>query len=827
MQYRVADIVLDSASRLVRGPQGPLAVPRRVFDCLICLIEHRDRAVARDELILYVWNRHNVSDTQLAQTVLRARRLLCDDGSEQRLIRTVPGFGYHWIGPVCVEAGDADDGTADADAPAALPHEDGPIAVMVDPVVPMTEHVADGAAMTSVPMEAVATIDVRPIDVRSPEVTPLDVAAGVETASHRPTAAQRRPKRRWSLLAAAAAVILAVIACLRFGTAYLPTHASAAAESPRRIVVLPVDMDAEAAKEVAWARLGLMDLLATRLRAEGAVVPPSESVLAALAALSSRGVAELRPQALQADLLVKPKLVRLASGWEFSLEGRRANGTDLAVQERHPQVLPAVAAAGDALLVHLGRARHAPADAGDETVVRLRAALLGNELATVRDWLSTLPRAQREDREMRYLAAEVDYRAGRLDESRTALDALLRDETGADDAPFRGRVLAARGSLAMRQRDDAAAERDFAAAIAALAGHEGRDLGRAYMGRGGVALRQQRHDEAEADLTRARALLDTAGDDLGVARADVNLALLDRLQGHPLEALERLQSAAQRFGDHAAVNELSATLVSLVDLQCGLLRWNDALDTSESLLRLVPQLPDPQLRNRLRLARTDVLLGLGRLGDAAALLASLDVAAMTATADIAYRDVLAAELAFARGDAIESARLARGVLSVQGHDVRSRAALVLLALEQAIPMPETTARDDVDTLLLRGIAQIANPSGDAGATLRAALRRAAQSRDLREQRYVLQALNRVSGAGSADERLALAAPLTAATTRDFDTALLFAALHRARNDAGSWRGALDTASALAGERRVPAELAAARIGDEDTAPPKIVRASPR
>jgi DNA-binding winged helix-turn-helix (wHTH) protein/tetratricopeptide (TPR) repeat protein len=817
VQYRVADIVLDSASRLVRGPQGPLAVPRRVFDCLICLIEHRDRAVARDELILYVWNRHNVSDTQLAQTVLRARRLLCDDGSEQRLIRTVPGFGYHWIGPVCVEAGDADDGIANADALAELPHEDEPIAALVDPVVPMTEHVAEGAAMTRVPMEAAATL----------EVTPLDVAAGAQTALHRPTAAQRRPKRRWSLLAAAAAVILAVIACLHFGTAYLPTHASAAAESPRRIVVLPVDMDAETAKEVAWARLGLMDLLATRLRAEGAVVPPSESVLAALAALSSRGVADLRPQALQADLLVKPKLVRLASGWEFSLEGRRANGTDLAVQERHPQVLPAVAAAGDALLVHLGRARHVQAEAGDETVVRLRAALLGNELATVRDWLSTLPRAQREDREMRYLAAEVDYRAGRLDESRTALDALLRDESAAGDAPFRGRVLAARGSLAMRQRDDVAAERDFAAAIAALAGHEGRDLGRAYMGRGGVALRQQRHDEAEADLTRARALLDTAGDDLGVARADVNLALLDRLQGHPLEALERLQSAAQRFGDHAAVNELSATLVSLVDLQCGLLRWNDALETSASLLRLVPQLPDPQLRNRLRLARADVLLGLGRLGDAAALLASLDVAAMTATADIAYRDVLAAELALARGDAIESARLARGVLSVQGHDVRSRAALVLLVLEQTLPIPETSTKDDVDTLLLRGIAESAGLPNQAGTTLRAALRRAARSRDLREQRYVLQALSRVAGAGSADELFTLAAPLAVATTRDFDTALLFAGLHRARNDADGWRVALDTASALAGERRVPAELAAAHIGDEETAPPKIVRASPR
>lgn len=821
MQYRVADIVLDSASRLVRGPQGPLAVPRRVFDCLIFLIEHRDRAVARDELILYVWNRHNVSDTQLAQTVLRARRLLRDDGSEQRLIRTVPGFGYHWIGAVVVEADDdVNAATIDARSAEALEAASDVAVAEVTPAI-TTALVSDDAA------PATPTIDELPLGVTPvPDTVAPD---SVRIASPPPALVPRRFDRRWSLFAVTAAVILAMTLVVRFGAAYLPTHAAAATDTSRRIVVLPVDMDADAAKEVAWARLGLMDLLATRLRAEGAVVPPSESVLAALAALSSRGVADLRPQALQADLLLQPKLVRLASGWEFSLEGRRANGTDLAVQERHPQVLPAVAAAGDALLVHLGRARHASVEAGDETVVRLRAALLGNELATVRDWLSTLPRAQREGREMRYLAAEVDYRAGRLDESRVALDALLRDENGADDAPFRGRVLAARGSLAMRQRDDVAAERDFAAAIVALAGHEGRDLGRAHMGRGGVALRQQRYEEAEIDLTRARTLLDTAGDDLGVARADVNLALLDRRQGHPLEALERLHSAARRFGDHAAMNELSATLVSIADLQCGLLRWSDAQTTSESLLRLVPQLPDPQLRNRLRFARTEVLLGIGRLDEASALLASLDAAAVSSVADIAYRDVLAAELALARGDTVESARLARSVLAMHddAQEVRPRAALVLLALRQALPATEPATKDDLDGLLLRGIAQIAQDPRAAAETLRAALRRAAQSRDLREQRYVLQALSQVADAGSADERLALAAPLAAATTRDFDTALLFAGLHRARNDADGWRGALDTASALAGQRRLPTELAAARIGGEEASPPKIVRASPR
>lgn len=75
-------------------------MPRRVFDCLAYLIEHRTRAVGRDELIQRVWHRSKVSDNQLAQTVLAARQLLDDDGVQQRSIRTVPGFGYHIMGPV-------------------------------------------------------------------------------------------------------------------------------------------------------------------------------------------------------------------------------------------------------------------------------------------------------------------------------------------------------------------------------------------------------------------------------------------------------------------------------------------------------------------------------------------------------------------------------------------------------------------------------------------------------------------------------------------------------------------------------------------------------
>lgn len=94
--------------RLAVGPREMsrggrmLAVPSRVFDCLVYLVEHRDRAIGRDELVAAVWGRIDVSDAQLGQIVLRARRVVGDDGHGQRFIRTMPKFGYRWTAPVDV-----------------------------------------------------------------------------------------------------------------------------------------------------------------------------------------------------------------------------------------------------------------------------------------------------------------------------------------------------------------------------------------------------------------------------------------------------------------------------------------------------------------------------------------------------------------------------------------------------------------------------------------------------------------------------------------------------------------------------------------------------
>ncbi|MCC6597124.1 MAG: winged helix-turn-helix domain-containing protein, partial [Rhodanobacteraceae bacterium] len=100
MQYRFGSFQVNPGARLLQRESVQLNVSRKVFDCLVYLIEHRDRALGRDELARALWKHDSVSDNQLAQVVAAVRRLVDDDGTQQQLVRTVPGFGYHWIGAV-------------------------------------------------------------------------------------------------------------------------------------------------------------------------------------------------------------------------------------------------------------------------------------------------------------------------------------------------------------------------------------------------------------------------------------------------------------------------------------------------------------------------------------------------------------------------------------------------------------------------------------------------------------------------------------------------------------------------------------------------------
>lgn len=112
MKYHWGEWSLDRDAGLLKRQGRPVDASRKVMECIGHLIGHRDRVVGYDELIRKVWGHDNVSNHQLSQVILSARRLLGDDGQNQRLIRTASGLGYQWVGML-------DDAPAAPSAPAS------------------------------------------------------------------------------------------------------------------------------------------------------------------------------------------------------------------------------------------------------------------------------------------------------------------------------------------------------------------------------------------------------------------------------------------------------------------------------------------------------------------------------------------------------------------------------------------------------------------------------------------------------------------------------------------------------------------------------------
>ena len=127
MQYRVGDYVLDLRTFELRKNDRRVPAEPQVLAVLFLLVENRDRLVSKDELVATVWNGRAVSDSAISSRIKTARHLLGDDGEAQRLIRTVHGKGFRFVGPVAacdIEATpDESDRTSAKPTIAVLPFE--------------------------------------------------------------------------------------------------------------------------------------------------------------------------------------------------------------------------------------------------------------------------------------------------------------------------------------------------------------------------------------------------------------------------------------------------------------------------------------------------------------------------------------------------------------------------------------------------------------------------------------------------------------------------------------------------------------------------------
>jgi DNA-binding winged helix-turn-helix (wHTH) protein len=99
-RYRFAAVTLDASARRLEVDGEARHLEPKAFDLLLLLIEARQRAVSKDELLDRIWPGRVVVEGALKRSIGLIRQALDDDPKAPRFIRTVHGVGYQFVGEV-------------------------------------------------------------------------------------------------------------------------------------------------------------------------------------------------------------------------------------------------------------------------------------------------------------------------------------------------------------------------------------------------------------------------------------------------------------------------------------------------------------------------------------------------------------------------------------------------------------------------------------------------------------------------------------------------------------------------------------------------------
>lgn len=781
-QYRFGEFLLDPAARELRRRDEPLTTSPKVFDCIAYLIEHRERAVGRDELIAAVWGRTGVADVQLSYLMRKVRHTLGDSGDGQNVIRTIPRFGFRWL----------------AHIDSSLP--------------------SDNA------------------DMPAPDIAKPLPAEANEQALPR----ARRHIAAWISIAAVALVLLAAVPLWRTrhelaieGATADRSGARKAASPVTVFAVLPVIGDVGGDSD--WMRLGLMDSIAGRLRSAALLVAPSADivVLTRNEAADADLVGRTRT-AIGAREVITPSALRGEHGWTVRLELHSADGRRRLAEARAPDAILASREATDRLLGLLGVApssRPAVPLSTAELLQRIEAAVFVADFARARDLIEMAPDAQRERPEVQLQLGRIEVASGHAELARPRFSKLLDTVSANDDAVLRARALIGLGVADLGRPADALPR--FSEAIALLEDlDEPVYLGDAYNDRGIADKNAGRFDDASIDYARARMAYTLANDTLGLAHVDNNEAAVDIQRGRPGDALPLLARAAQQFERIGSLDLLVNPRVNEISANLALLQPLDALAVFQRARTKFDGLESTSDRHIWQIHGAAALVANGRLREAAAILEDV-VGAATPAHEL---DVLLlanqvqAELASVAGRfdiATESARQALSRRTEPSRFAEARAKSWLLLIRALRHLHRDA---DVSAELGRFTAW-ASGASDPIATRYAQLAEAEQAAN--EAHYDVaralydEILGSVRNDGTPAEvaeiavsfgnslidagDLVRAATVTGLTGRwadsDFFCALLQLRLYRALGKPETWRTTLEKVQVLAGERAVPPALA--------------------
>ncbi|MGH9202411.1 MAG: FHA domain-containing protein [Vicinamibacterales bacterium] len=100
MKLRVGELVFDGDARQLLRGRDEVHLSPKAFELLKLLIEHRPRALSKDELHQHLWPGTYVTEGNLATLVGEVREALGDTARQPRFVRTAHRFGYAFCGEV-------------------------------------------------------------------------------------------------------------------------------------------------------------------------------------------------------------------------------------------------------------------------------------------------------------------------------------------------------------------------------------------------------------------------------------------------------------------------------------------------------------------------------------------------------------------------------------------------------------------------------------------------------------------------------------------------------------------------------------------------------
>jgi two-component system, OmpR family, response regulator RegX3 len=99
-EYRVGDLVVDTAMRRAVLEDAELSLTRREFDLLALLVSNAGTVLTRERVIDEVWDTNWYGSTKTLDVhVSSLRRKLGDDAVDSRYLHTVRGVGFRFAAP--------------------------------------------------------------------------------------------------------------------------------------------------------------------------------------------------------------------------------------------------------------------------------------------------------------------------------------------------------------------------------------------------------------------------------------------------------------------------------------------------------------------------------------------------------------------------------------------------------------------------------------------------------------------------------------------------------------------------------------------------------